>query len=142
MLESVGFFDEAFFLYYEEVDLCRRTKAAGWKVLYWPDVVVVHLGGESSKTVKRLSMSSSGSQLTLWRMRAGLLYYRKHHGLAGAWLAKELESRWHAMRLRKNRGSEEPERRAKAEESAATVALLSRAWQETRGGLVSPPRPW
>lgn len=142
VLEKVGFFDEVFFLYYEEVDLCRRTKAAGYTVWYWPDVVVVHLGGESSKTLKRLSMSSSGSQLTLWRMRAGLLYYRKHHGFAGAWLAKTLESRWHAIRLRKNRGSGEPERKAKAEESEAIVAFMAQAWRETRGGLVSPPRPW
>lgn len=142
VLERVGYFDEAFFLYYEEVDLCRRTKAAGFTVWYWPDVVVVHLGGESSKTLKRLSMSSSGSQLTLWRMRAGLIYYRKHHGLAGAWLAKQLESRWHSMRLKKNRGSEDPERKAKADESAAVVAFMDQAWRETRGGLVSPPRPW
>lgn len=142
VLDRVGFFDEAFFLYYEEVDLCRRTKAAGWTVWYWPDVVVVHLGGESSKTLKRLSMSSSGSQLTLWRMRAGLLYYRKHHGLAGAWLAKELESRWHAIRLRKNRGSADPDRKAKADESEAIVTFMAQAWRETRGGLVSPPRPW
>lgn len=142
VLEKVGHFDEAFFLYYEEVDLCRRTKNAGWTVWYWPDVVVVHLGGESSKTLKRLSMSSSGSQLTLWRMRAELLYYRKHHGFTGAWLAKELESRWHSMRLKKNSGSEDPERKAKADESAAIVAFMDQAWRETRGGLVSPPRPW
>ncbi len=142
VLDKVGFFDERFFLYYEEVDLCRRTKAAGWKVRYWPDVVVVHLGGESSKTIKRLSMSSSGSQLTLWRMRAGLLYYRKHHGALGALAYREVESRWHAVRLAKNRGSSDPDRRVKAEESEATLALMAQAWRETDGGKISPPRPW
>ena len=141
-LEKVGHFDERFFLYYEEVDLCRRIKAAGYSVWYWPDVVVTHVGGESSRTVKRLSLSSSGSQLALWRMRSALLYYYKHHGSSGAWTAMELETLWHAFRERKNRGSPDPERRAKAEESAAVIELMSRAWQETRGGRVSPPRPW
>ncbi|MCA1790052.1 MAG: glycosyltransferase family 2 protein, partial [Thioalkalivibrio sp.] len=79
-LDQVGFFDERFFLYYEEVDLCRRLRAAGWSVWYWPDLQAVHWGGESSKTLSNHKMSNHGHQLTLWRMRSALLYYRKHHG--------------------------------------------------------------
>lgn len=138
VLEEVGYFDENFFLYYEEVDLCRRIKAAGYSIWYWPDVVVVHLGGESSKTVKHLTMSSAGSQLTLWRMRSALLYYRKHHGRSGAWLAKQLEAGWHSLRARRN----DQRDTFKAESSAAIVALMKQAWRETQGGLISPPRPW
>lgn len=141
VLDRIGFFDENFFLYYEEVDLCRRIKYAGYAVRYLPDVVVIHLGGESSKTVQSLTMSKSGSQLALWRMRAAFLYYRKHHG-AQAWLAKELEAMWHRIRAWKNASSSDPARKEKAEESLATVALLNRAWQETQGGRVCPPRPW
>lgn len=139
VLESVGYFDESFFLYYEEVDLCRRIKAAGYSVWYWPDVVVLHLGGESSKTVKHLTISSAGSQLTLWRMRSALLYYRKHHGWRGAWLAKELETTWHRLRAGKNamRSAQN-----KANDSSVIVALMQQAWRETKGGRVSPPRPW
>lgn len=142
VLEEVGYFDENFFLYYEEVDLCRRIKAAGYTIWYWPDVVVVHLGGESSKTVKHLELSSAGSQLTLWRMRSALLYYRKHHGWRGAWLAKELETRWHALRASKNARQDTPEAQGKAKQSAATAALMEQAWRETQGGRISPPRPW
>ena len=108
VLEEVGYFDEAFFLYYEEVDLCHRIKAAGYRIWYWPDIVLVHLGGESSKTVKRLSLSSAGSQLTLWRMRSALLYYRKHHGALGAWIAKSTEMLWHGLRAWKNTGGADP----------------------------------
>jgi GT2 family glycosyltransferase len=141
-LESAGYFDESFFLYYEEVDLCRRIKAAGYSIWYWPDVVVVHLGGESSKTVRHLTMSSAGSQLTLWRMRSALLYYRKHHGWSGAWLAKALETNWHLLRASKNSRRNIIEGQAKARDSSAIVALMRQAWRETRGGLISPPRPW
>jgi GT2 family glycosyltransferase len=142
VLERVGYFDERFFLYYEEVDLCRRIKKAGYAVHYWPDVVVVHLGGESSKTVKRLTMSSAGSQLTLWRMRSALLYYYKHHGLRGAWLAKKTETLWHVVRAWRNVGSGDAERQAKREESRALIALMQQAWHDTQGGRLSPARPW
>ena len=142
VLEQVGYFDERFFLYYEEVDLCRRIKAAGHTIWYWPDVVVVHIGGESSKTVTGVSMSSAGSQLTLWRMRAALLYYRKHHGGRGAWLAMRTETLWHALRAWRNRSSTDPVRQAKAAESHALVGQMRTAWRETAGGRISPPRPW
>ena len=142
VLESVGYFDENFFLYYEEVDLCMRIKNAGYRIRYWPDVGVIHLGGESSKTIAGATFSKSGSQLTLWRMRSALLYYRKHHGGFGVWSAMQLESGWHAIRAWKNAGSSDPERALKAKDSQRLVELMEQAWSETDGGRVSPPRPW
>lgn len=142
VLAEIGFFDERFFLYYEEVDLCKRMKQAGYKIWYWPDIEVVHLGGESSKTVKHLTMSKSGAQLTLWRMRSALLYYRKHHGLMGAWLERLLETSWHKIRAWKNSGTENADSLAKAADSQNLLSLMRQAWQETQGGRLSPPRPW
>jgi GT2 family glycosyltransferase len=135
VLDRVGYFDERFFLYYEEVDLCRRIRAAGYEIWYWPDVVTVHLGGESSRQVSGLELSSSGSQLTLWRMRSELLYYRKHHGALGAWSAMLLESWWNRARKLRNRGGDSCD-------AQATVSTMKQAWAETHGGAVSPPRPW
>lgn len=140
-LEKAGYFDENFFLYYEEVDLCRRFKKAGYRVCYWPDVLVMHYGGESSKTVKELSLSSSGSQLSLWRMRSAFLYYRKHHGWL-AWIAKELERSWHRIRAWKNRSAANEDQIRKREDSRILVSLVDNAWRETAGGRVSPARPW
>ena len=142
VLDLVGAFDERMFLYYEEVDLCRRVKRAGSRVCYFPDVVVVHLGGESSRTVERLAFSSAGSQLTLWRMRSQLLYYRKHLGPLRAWLVRQLEYRWHSFRAQKNRWFGGDAGAAKVEESTVIAQLSRLAWQETAGGRVSPPRPW
>jgi GT2 family glycosyltransferase len=141
VLEQVKYFDEAFFLYHEEVDLCRRIKQAGYEIWYWPDIVVVHLGGESSKTVRSLSMSESGAQLTLWRMRSELIYYRKHLGYS-AWFVKMLEELWHRTRSWKNAGSADPARAVKARDSRKTITLMQQAWCETQGGRLSPRRPW
>jgi hypothetical protein len=140
-LARVGYFDEQFFLYYEEVDLCRRLRAAGYEVSYWPEIVVVHLGGESSKTVEHLAMSRAGAQLSLWRMRAEFLYYRKYHG-SRAWAAKQIESTWHRLRRWKNSGGADPIRKGKFDDSTATIRLLDQAWRETEGGRISPARPW
>jgi GT2 family glycosyltransferase len=141
VLEKVGFFDEDFFLYYEEVDLCRRIKNAGYKIQYWPQLQIVHIGGESSRQVQSVAFSSSGSQLTLWRMRSQLLYYRKHHPWA-AYPAMLLETGWHKLRQLRNLGKSRQDAAQKAQESAATVQLFHRAWKDTNGGRLSPARPW
>lgn len=142
VLDAVGWFDERFFLYFEEVDLCRRIKAAGARVRYWPSIQVVHIGGESSKTIKRLSFTSTGSQLTLWRMRSQAMFFRKHHGRLYAWLSMQQECAWHRLRRWRNRRLAAPEAGAKAEESQVVITLWRQAWGETRGGQVSPPQPW
>jgi GT2 family glycosyltransferase len=140
-LAKAGLFDAGFFLYSEEVDLCRRIRAAGFQIWYWPDIVVIHIGGESSRQVKTLEMSSAGAQLSLWRMRSTLLYYRKHHGHT-AWLAKLLEDGLYRLTLLRNSFSRDPRRQARARESRKLIALMKQAWQDTHGGHISPPRPW
>jgi GT2 family glycosyltransferase len=139
VLEKLGGFDESFFLYYEEVDLCRRIKACGYQVRYWADVVVVHLGGESSKSMESAVRSKIGAQLTLWRLRSAYLYYRKHHGYR-AWGAMAMEYLWHAVRFVRNAIA--PARREKAKESRAMLELVRQAWRETRAGTHSPAKPW
>jgi GT2 family glycosyltransferase len=47
VLRSLGGFDEQFFYHFEEVDLCRRVWAAGHPILFTPEAVITHLGGQS-----------------------------------------------------------------------------------------------
>ena len=44
-IESAGFFDPNYFLYFEEVDLMRAVRAKGWRILHAPQAVVEHIGG-------------------------------------------------------------------------------------------------
>lgn len=139
LFARLGGFDERFFLYYEEVDLCRRIQALGLQVQYWPELRVRHVGGASARTVSGAEVASAGSQLTLWRARSGLLYYRKHHGWLKAWAVNRLERGWHGLRAWRARLRGELH---KVEESLARRSLLDRAWLDTLGGRVAPPRPW
>jgi N-acetylglucosaminyl-diphospho-decaprenol L-rhamnosyltransferase len=72
IVEDLGGFDEDFFLYGEEQDLCLRIRKAGWKIGFIPDAVVVHWGGQSER---------STSTEDLWRKKftAESLFYRKHY---------------------------------------------------------------
>ena len=126
-LAKAGLFDPRFFLYYEEVDLCRRVKAAGFRVSYWPDVVVTHIGGESGRQLGSVTSSASVSQVVLWRMRSTLLYYRKHHG-SKARLALWLEWLLYRLRFMRNRNSSDPARRERAKEATLLDNLMHEAW--------------
>jgi len=140
-LKKVGYFDPAFFLYYEEVDLCHRMKNAGIPVWYWPDIVVVHIGGESSRQLTALEFSSHAAQVVLWRMRSTLLYYRKHHGWRVR-LAKWMEQTLYQVTVLRNHFSGDPERRLRERHHRVMIALMDQAWKDTNGGRDSPPRPW
>lgn len=136
---SLGGFDERFFMYYEEVDLCQRIQQAGLKTYYWPTLKAMHIGGESAKTVKSARISKSGSQLESWRMRSGLLYYRKHHGAVGAAGMHLLEWSWHKLRQLKATLTCKNE---KAKDFALHCRQLRQAWSDTQAGQASPVHPW
>jgi N-acetylglucosaminyl-diphospho-decaprenol L-rhamnosyltransferase len=135
----LGGFDERFFMYYEEVDLCRRMRAAGLQVHYWPELKATHIGGASARTVAHARVSRTGSQLESWRMRSALLYYRKQHGWPSAAMAHALERGWHRLRQAKAllQG-----RRERAAEFATHCSQLAQAWRDTSGGRHCPARPW
>jgi GT2 family glycosyltransferase len=82
VIDQVGLFDPRFFLYYEEVDHCRRAHQAGWNVTYYADTEVVHIGGESAKSDTVLT--AAGRQIARIQAESELLYFRKTYGLLGA----------------------------------------------------------
>lgn len=72
IIDQVGGMDEAYFMYSEELDWCRRIKEAGWRIVYLPQAQVVHHVGKSSEqaiTARHINFN-----------RAKLRYFRKYHG--------------------------------------------------------------
>jgi N-acetylglucosaminyl-diphospho-decaprenol L-rhamnosyltransferase len=68
-IAQVGLLDEAFFMYGEDLDWCKRIGEAGWKVMYYPEVEVLHIKRAASRQSKRAQHEF---------VRAFLIFYRKH----------------------------------------------------------------
>jgi GT2 family glycosyltransferase len=85
-LESVGLFDEGYFLYEEDADLCRRLRAAGWGIAFTPDAEIVHRKGRSAARSAGLAQREYD--------QSHLRYYRKFNGpLQTLWLRVSLAVR-------------------------------------------------
>jgi GT2 family glycosyltransferase len=53
-LDQAGLFDEQYFMYVEDVDLCYRVKKKGWKIIYLPKWQITHFGGASGSSEKTI----------------------------------------------------------------------------------------
>ena len=51
-IESAGYFDERYFMYSDETDLCRRIKTAGWEVRHLPQMTILHHDGKAGVNPK------------------------------------------------------------------------------------------
>jgi GT2 family glycosyltransferase len=69
-LDQVGLLDEQFFMYGEDLDLCLRVKSAGWRVVYYPKVSLVHHKGQATRKVSRRMIREF--------YRSMGLFHRKH----------------------------------------------------------------
>ncbi|HTW78142.1 MAG TPA: glycosyltransferase family 2 protein [Terracidiphilus sp.] len=99
LLKSISGFDEQFFYYYEDMDLCRRIRHSGYPILYSPDATITHLGGQSTKgRFPALAFILDG-QITRY------LYYNKYFGRKGLRAARHIALvssavRWLGYRLK------------------------------------------
>jgi GT2 family glycosyltransferase len=82
ILHRIGGFDEQFFYYYEDMDLCRRIREAGYPIIYTPVATITHLKGQS--TNQRLPPVGFALDSGVTRY----LYYYKYDGKRGARLAR------------------------------------------------------
>lgn len=75
-LAGAGLLDERFFIYTEEIDLCRRLNDRGWTIAWVPRAVVMHYGGQSTRQLE--------ARMFLELYRSKVEYFRKHLGRGGA----------------------------------------------------------
>jgi GT2 family glycosyltransferase len=71
VFDEVGLFDEEFFFWFEETDLCKRVKEAGWKIVYYPEAEVVHHVGSSTRRLGPFAIQQ------MWN-RSLVAYFKKH----------------------------------------------------------------
>jgi len=134
VLEGVGLLDEGYFMYYEDVDYCRRAARAGWRIAHDPEAHVVHLRGGTSP-VKRLAAARRRRPRYYFAARAR--YLARFYGRTGLWLANLL---WLCGRgiagLRELVGHKEPhvcEREGRD--------IWTNAWNPFRSPELPPPLP-
>jgi N-acetylglucosaminyl-diphospho-decaprenol L-rhamnosyltransferase len=95
VFEKLGGFDEDFFLYAEETDLCLRIRKAGYKIGYNDEVTVHHVGSASVRT-------SPPEHVIRRKKRAKYLFYSKHYSKTEVieMAKKDLcHAKWHLWRL-------------------------------------------
>ncbi|MFA6916303.1 MAG: glycosyltransferase family 2 protein [Parachlamydiales bacterium] len=136
LLMACAGFDERFFMYFEEVDLCRTLKEQYGTIRYWQDLTSIHLGSASLQAIEGKHITAA-RQVGLWRFQSTYLYYRKHYGRLGAWSSYLLENGWQYLRLLKNWTN-----KLKYEETILLLNLYKDAWKSTHRGKISPEIPW
>lgn len=80
IIQKIGGMDEEYFMYSEEVDLCRRIQKDGWPIYWFPQAQITHYGGQSTNLVK--------TEMFLRLYESKLLYFSKNHGRTVALIYK------------------------------------------------------
>ncbi len=146
MLESLSktLFDERFYIYYEETDLCLQAKRNGWKVFFYSGRTGGPCRGCKCKKRDDLTYDTGGSQVLKFRMRAEYLYFRKNYGLFSVLANAGVEAGWHILRYILNgRGNSlDRRKRAKSFESKNLIRHAFSALFDTRFGKKVPKIPW
>ncbi len=72
VFDAVGRFDEQFDFFREEHDLCRRVKASGWRVVFFPGATITHFGGQTMKKIPQAALQAG--------FDSRYKYFAKHNG--------------------------------------------------------------
>lgn len=100
-MDDIGYLDERYFLYFEEVDYCITARRKGWDVVFYPYTQIVHLGGQSAvKTDKNIS--EKGTQIISIRLSSEYKYYRKIYGIFRTICSATVEYLWNLVVFVKN----------------------------------------
>ena len=79
--KDLEFFDSNFFLYFEEIDLCKRLRSKNIKIYIDPSIKVDHLGGSSHNQIINIQMELSRNWHWMW---STFYFYKKHYGYTSA----------------------------------------------------------
>tara|TARA_B100001057_G_scaffold400893_1_gene412251 strand:- start:961 stop:1809 length:849 start_codon:yes stop_codon:yes gene_type:complete len=75
--DDIGFFDDNFFIYFEEIDLCKRLRKKDKKLFLDPSILISHIGGSSHDNEINFEMEVSRNWHWMW---SSFYFYKKHYG--------------------------------------------------------------
>ena len=82
-VDEVGFLDENFFMYSEDVDWCLRMKQKGWKIYFLPGNKIIHY-------IKQSSNKGEFDDISPQRFKSIFYFFKKHYGIKAVFLLKIL----------------------------------------------------
>jgi GT2 family glycosyltransferase len=147
-LDEAGWLDEDFFMYGEDIDLCKRFKKSGWDILYFPEAKIMHHGGGSSQ--------SDPIRFFIEQQRSNWLYWRKHHrpisgvGFVLILMVHQMVRSvfWSLLFIGAFRGENHQDRKLKIKRSLKCMASVPTLWvrkgdhagrSNSRGNPCCPP---
>ncbi len=120
--EQLGGFDEAFFMYSEELDWCYRIKRAGWRIVYLPAAQVIHYEAQSSEQVV--------AQRDIYFHSSKIRFFDKYHGAWAAALLRVFLLLMFAFQV-----AEEGAKWLLGHKRALRAARVNGYWQVIKSGL-------
>jgi len=127
VLDAIGLLDDGFFMYFEDVNYCRRARKAGWDIVHDPKARVIHLRGGSSPVKQR---ALERKQLPRYYYASRTRYFYLSYGWLGLTLANVLWSLGRCLS-----GSREMlERRG--------PGLPEKQWSDIWTNWLNPGTPW
>ncbi len=133
-MEDIGYLDDRYFLYFEEVDYCLTAKRSGWDVVFYPYTEVIHLGGQSAEK-SETGFSENGRQILTIRLSSELKYYIKFYGWCYAALSLATEFFWNILIFTKNLFSRTSKGKNKRKNSFQMLKLIISSFRNYRPTL-------
>lgn len=127
VFDQVGLLDDDYYLYFDDPDLCRRARRAGWEVLYWPEARIAHLVGRSNPVA---SLTASRKRRPRYYYESRSRYFGKFHGHGGLWLANVMWTLGRSISL------------ARELVSKREAAACEREWLDIWTNAWRPLQPW
>lgn len=91
VFSQIGGFDEDFFLYFEDVDICKKIKQEGYKIIADRNCTIIHEKYGSSRNLSK-------SMVMNIRLRSEFQYYKKHYGVKGFIISKLFDRKGYLFR--------------------------------------------
>ncbi len=82
VFDNIGLLDQEYFMYFEDVEFCRRAKSSGYEIINWPAAHVVHLRGQSSGLKKK---QREKKRLPAYYYLSRARYFTQFYGRMGFW---------------------------------------------------------